>query len=110
MFSRLFWIIVMVPVAIIVIALSVANRSVVPLTFDPFMPGNPGLTINAPLFMYLFVSLVVGLVLGSFVTWAAQGRYRTQVRRASAEIDSLRREAQARETALRANQPALPNS
>ncbi|MGB8818142.1 MAG: lipopolysaccharide assembly protein LapA domain-containing protein [Rhizobiaceae bacterium] len=108
MLGRFVWLIVMVPLAIVLIALSVANRNVVPFTFDPFTPGNPMLTISAPLFMYLFASLVVGLVLGAAVTWLAQGRHRSAARRAAAEIASLRKEAQAREAALRAGQPALP--
>jgi uncharacterized integral membrane protein len=109
MFRRFFWIIVMIPAAIILIALSVANRNVVPFTIDPFTPGNPALTFSAPLFMYLFASLAVGLILGSVITWLAQGRYRANARRATAEVASLRKEAQAREAAIRANQPALPN-
>jgi uncharacterized integral membrane protein len=109
MFRRFFWIIVMVPLAIIVIALSVANRNIVPFTIDPFTPGNPTLTFSAPLFMYLFASLAIGLVLGSVITWLAQGRYRANARRAAVEVASLRKEAQAREAAIRSSQPALPN-
>ena len=108
MLGRLLWLIIMVPVAIIVIALSVANRNVVPLTFDPFSPGNPLLTVSAPLFMYLFASLLAGLIIGSVVTWLAQGRHRKAAKQAAAEVASLRREAQAREAALRSGLPALP--
>jgi uncharacterized integral membrane protein len=109
MFRRFFWIIVMIPLAIVLIALSVANRNVVPFTIDPFTPGNPALTFSAPLFMYLFASLAAGLILGSGITWLAQGRHRANVRRAAVEVASLRKEAQARETAIRANQPAVTN-
>lgn len=108
MLGRFLWLIVMVPVAIIVIALSVANRNVVPLTFDPFSPGNPLLTISAPLFMYLFASLLAGLIIGSVVTWLAQGRHRKAARQAAAEVAALRKEAQAREAALRSGQASLP--
>lgn len=110
MLGRFLWLIVMIPVAIIVIALSVANRNQVPLTFDPFTPGNPLLTVTAPLFMYLFASLIAGLVIGSMVTWLAQGRHRKAARQAAADVALLRKEAQAREAALRAGQPALPPS
>lgn len=110
MFRRFFWIIVMIPLAIILIALSVANRNVVPFTIDPFTPGNPTLTISAPLFMYLFASLASGLIIGSVITWLAQGRHRANARRAAAEVAALRKEAQAREAAIRQNQPALPSA
>ncbi len=109
MFRRFFWVVVMIPLAIILIALSVANRNIVPFTIDPFTPGNPTLTFSAPLFMYLFASLAVGLILGSVITWLAQGHYRVNARRAAAEVVALRKEAQTRETAIRANQPALSN-
>ena len=110
MFRRFFWIVVMIPLAIILIALSVANRNVVPFTIDPFTPGNPTLTFTAPLFVYLFASLAIGLIIGSVITWLAQGANRANARRAATEVASLRKEAQARETAIRANQPALPNA
>ena len=109
MLGRFVWLIVMVPVAIIVIALSVANRNVVPLTFDPFTPGNPLLTVTAPLFMYLFASLLAGLIIGSVITWLAQGRHRKAARQAAADVAMLRKEAQAREAALRSGQPSLPS-
>lgn len=110
MLRRFFWIVVMIPLAIILIALSVANRAVVPFTIDPFTPGNPALTFSAPLFMLLFACLAIGLILGSVVTWLAQGRHRAAARRAAAEAASLRKEAQAREAAIRANLPALPGA
>jgi uncharacterized integral membrane protein len=110
MLGRFLWLIVMVPIAIVVIALSVANRNVVPLTFDPFTPGNPLLTISAPLFMYLFASLLAGLIIGSLITWLAQSKHRKAARQAAADVAMLRREAQAREAAIRSGQPALPSA
>jgi uncharacterized integral membrane protein len=110
MLGRFLWLIIMVPVAIIVIALSVANRNAVPLTFDPFTPGNPFLTISAPLFMYLFASLLAGLILGAVMTWLAQGRYRRAARQSAADVAMLRKEAQSREALMRSGQPALPSA
>jgi uncharacterized integral membrane protein len=110
MLGRFVWLIIMVPVAIIVIALSVANRNAVPFTFDPFTPGNPLLTISAPLFMYLFASLLVGLIIGSIVTWLAQGRHRKAARLAAADVAALRKQAQEREAAIRTGQQALPSA
>lgn len=110
MLSRFVWLLVMIPVAIVLIALSVANRAAVPFTIDPFTPGNPSLTISAPMFMFLFASLIAGLLLGAFITWVAQGRHRQRARRAAAEVESLKSEARQREQALRTAQPALPSA
>ena len=47
MYNRFVLIVVFVPLAIILIALAVANRELVAFTLDPFNPGNPALTLNA---------------------------------------------------------------
>ncbi|MGO4841903.1 DUF1049 domain-containing protein, partial [Rhizobiaceae sp. 2RAB30] len=49
MLNRFILIVVFVPLAIILIALAVANRGAVAFTLDPFNPGNPGLTMHLPL-------------------------------------------------------------
>ncbi len=81
MLNRFLTIAVFIPLAIVLIALAVANRAPVDFTLDPFNPGNPGLTVTMPLFVYLFAALVLGLVIGSMATWFRQGRYRKQARK-----------------------------
>ncbi len=78
--SRLVAVLIVVPLAIILVALAVANRAPVALTFDPFNPGSAGLTLQMPLFVLIFGATAVGLVIGSLVTWLKQGRYRRQAR------------------------------
>ena len=90
MLNRLVTVLVLVPVAIVLIALAVANRGAVPFTLDPFNPGNPVLTVQWPLFVYLFLALVTGMVLGSAATWWKQGRYRKQSRQRGREVKELR--------------------
>jgi uncharacterized integral membrane protein len=85
-----------VPVAIVLIALAVANRTFVPFTLDPFNPGNPALTLSLPLFVYLFLALLLGVLIGGAATWMRQGRYRRQARRQTAEARAFREEAAAR--------------
>ncbi|HEY4192297.1 MAG TPA: DUF1049 domain-containing protein [Mesorhizobium sp.] len=93
MFNRLLLIVVFAPLAIILIALAVANRELVSFTLDPFNPGNPALTLTLPLFIYLFLALVVGMVVGSLATWFRQGRYRKLARQRGLEAESLRQAA-----------------
>jgi uncharacterized integral membrane protein len=93
MIKRTVTIIVIVPVAIVLIALAVANRTFVPFTLDPFNPGNPALTISLPLFVYLFLALLLGVLIGGGATWMRQGRYRRQARRQTAEARAFREEA-----------------
>ncbi|HMM63807.1 MAG TPA: DUF1049 domain-containing protein [Mesorhizobium sp.] len=106
MFNRFVLIVVFVPLAIVLIALAVANREAVPFTLDPFNPGNPALTVTLPLFVLLFAALAGGMLVGSALTWAKQGRYRKLARQRDVEAESLR-QAVARAPATPAN-PVLP--
>jgi uncharacterized integral membrane protein len=90
MFNRIVLNVVFVPLAIILIALAVANREPVAFTLDPFNPGNPALTLTLPLFIYFFLVLAVGVIIGSAVTWLRQGRYRKLARQRGIEAESLR--------------------
>jgi uncharacterized integral membrane protein len=104
MLNRILLIVVLVPLAIVLVALAVANRAPVALTFDPFHPGNPALTLNLPLFVFLLLALLVGVLIGSTATWFRQGRFRKLARKREQEVRSLR------EAAIRAAppKPALP--
>ena len=80
MFNRFAFLLILVPLAVVLIALAVANRAAVAFTVDPFNPGNPGLTTHLPLFVLLFLAVAIGLVVGSLATWVRQGRYRRLAR------------------------------
>lgn len=99
MLNRIFLILVVIPVAIVLIALAVANRAPAAFTVDPFNPGNPALTLQLPLFVMLFLALAAGLLLGSFATWLNQGRYRREARAKSKEVHALIQEISQRKAA-----------
>ncbi|MBN7775593.1 LapA family protein [Nitratireductor aquimarinus] len=105
MANRIILVLVLVPLAVIIIALAVANRAAVPFTIDPFNPGNPALTIEWPLFVYLFAALGFGMIVGSLATWLRQGRYRRDARERKKEVDKLRQAPPARP-----NAPQIPQS
>jgi uncharacterized integral membrane protein len=102
MLRRLTFLIILLPVAIVLIALAVANRGTVLFTADPFNPGNPLLSWHTPLFALMFLALIAGLLIGGLVTWLAQGRYRRLARERKAEADRLLSEASKRDAAQRA--------
>ncbi|MCV0394975.1 MAG: LapA family protein [Rhizobiaceae bacterium] len=105
MFSRLVTVLIVLPLAIVLIALAVANRGPVTVTIDPFNPGNPALSASMPLFVVIFASVAVGLVAGSVTTWLKQGRYRKQARRRSADIRPVQRDTSP--TGAARDRPAL---
>ncbi len=110
MFGRLVTLVVVLPLAIVLIALGVANRAMTLFTLDPFNPGNPLLSWQLPLFALMFSMLILGIVLGSIATWLAQGKHRRSARNARAEVAKLLSEAQRRDAVQRAAQTALPAS
>lgn len=102
--KRVIAIVILVPLAVVLIALSVANRTATILTIDPFNPGNPALSYSAPLFVWLFGALLVGVVAGSLVTWATQGKYRRRARSSKQEAARLLERA---EVAEKRNRPLV---
>lgn len=111
MTRRLLFVLIVVPVAIVLIALAVANREMTAFTLDPFNPGNPALTMHAPMFVYLFGAAAIGVIIGGCATWLRQGRYRKVARERTREAERLRaraeQERKARE-AVSASQHGLP--
>ncbi len=107
MLRRFVSILVVVPLAIVLVALAVANRSAVAFTIDAFNPGSASLTWQVPLFALLFIALAAGLLIGSFATWLAQGRHRRAARQGKAESERLLAQAKQRDAAHRAGQTAL---
>ncbi|MDQ6702197.1 MAG: lipopolysaccharide assembly protein LapA domain-containing protein [Pseudomonadota bacterium] len=85
----------LVPLALAAVALAVANRHevMVIIYLNPFAGPRPeGMQISAPLFVVVFVAIMVGVIFGGVVTLFEQGKYRRAARRARAEVDSLRAE------------------
>jgi uncharacterized integral membrane protein len=105
MLHRIVLVVVIVPVAIVLIALAVANRAPAAFTLDPFNPGNPGLTVELPLFVLLFLALLLGLLVGGLATWIGQGRYRREAREQRREVQTLIQEAGRRNV-----RPAAPSA
>ncbi|MCA1491027.1 LapA family protein [Sinorhizobium alkalisoli] len=109
MLKKLINIIVFVPLAVVLVVLSVANRQTVTLALNPFEPADSMLSVSAPFFVFLFLAAIVGLILGAAVTWFAQGKHRRRARNEANEALKWHREAEKqRSAAERLVQPTLP--
>lgn len=82
---------VLLPVAIVIVVLSVANRAEVNFSLDPFN-AVPALSAAAPLYVFLFGALVLGIIVGGVATWFRQGKWRRFARAERAEVERLRTE------------------
>lgn len=83
---------ILVPLGIALIALSVANRHAVKFSFDPLNELQPFLSVELPFFVYLFIALLTGMIIGSFLTWWSQGKYRQTARKQKAQANKLQQE------------------
>jgi uncharacterized integral membrane protein len=91
--KKLVSIVVFAPIAIVLIALSVANRHPVRFSLDPINTDQPFLAINLPFFVFLFIALLAGLLLGGMVTWLSQAKHRKLARQTKREATKWQREA-----------------
>ena len=103
----------LLPVAVLVVLLAVANRAPVQISFDPFSPEAPELATSLPLFAVIFLAVMVGVVIGGTATWLAQGRnrrerrqYRREAQHLKTETDRLRTQAATGVPALSSRSPA----
>lgn len=85
---------VVVPIAIVVIVLSVANRGSVTFSLDPLGSGSTGWSATGPLYVFLFAAVAIGIVIGGIGAWVRQGRWRQAARAERANAERLRREAE----------------
>lgn len=89
------------PIAILFLIFAFANRHVVNVSFDPFTSGDiPAFELDAPLFVVIILSMMIGVIAGGLAVWFSQGRhrraervYRAETQRLQAELLSVRSSA-----------------
>lgn len=82
----------LVPIAILLILLSVANRHWVTFSLDPLNTEAPAFALSLPFFIFIFAALIIGAIIGSCLTWFAQGKHRKALREQAYENTCLKRE------------------
>jgi len=83
---------ILVPLAVFIVALAIANRHPVTLSLDPLAPDQPALAVTQPLFLILLLAVLAGVIVGGVASWLRQGRWRRAARRTEAEARALRAE------------------
>lgn len=87
--------IVLVPLAVVIIVFAVANRQVVTVSFDPFSAANPVYAAKVPLFVLLFIVLILGVIVGGIAAWLRQSPWRRTARRLDTDVRALHDELEA---------------
>src|SRR5690242_4766112 len=98
MLRKILTAIIVVPLLIIVVGFAVANRQVVTISFDPFTATEPAYAIKLPLFVVIFILLILGVIIGGIAAWLRQNSWRRSARRLDAEVRTLHDEMRAMRT------------
>lgn len=89
----LFFYLIIIPLAILMIVLGATNRGPVTLVLDPFSPSDPALAIVVPAYILVFGCVIFGIIIGGAADWIRQGRFRKAARQNQAEAARWQREA-----------------
>lgn len=106
MLLRWLSLLVTIPVTVLVVLFAVSNRAAVSAELFP-LP----FTLEAPLYLYVLVALVVGLLTGSAITWIYGHRARAVAKRESKRAARLEKElVELRSVSLRMDAPPASGS
>lgn len=97
---------ILLPVAVAVILLAVANRAPVLLSLDPFTRAGPQVTFMVPLYALIFGAVILGVVLGGAGAWLGQSKHRRIKRRYGRELGQLRAESEGERLRSASDAPA----
>src|SRR5262245_49836791 len=92
MIRKLVTVLVLLPLAVALAALAVANRQSVVVSLDPFDQAHPALTVALPLFALILALVIAGVLVGGVAAWLRQSKWRRAARLAEADAHSLRAE------------------
>lgn len=92
MFRRIVSIVIVVPLAVVIIVFAVANRQSVTVSFDPLSSSSPAYAATLPLFVLIFVLLILGVLIGGAAAWIGQTKWRRTARKLDGEVRVLHQE------------------
>jgi uncharacterized integral membrane protein len=99
---RAFAWIVLAPIAVLALVFAVANRQLVTISVDPFSVEAPAYAVQVPVFLVMFISLIVGVLIGGTAVWFGKLRWQMAAHRAEKELARLRAERAETEQRVRA--------
>ena len=110
MFRKVISAIIVIPLLVVVVGFAVANRQAVTVSFDPFSSADPAYALTLPLFVIIFVLLIVGVIIGGVASWMRQASWRRSARRLDAQVRDLHSEIDAMRSghAGRTDEPRQP--
>jgi uncharacterized integral membrane protein len=95
MVRRIISTLILIPLAVVIIAFAVANRQWITVSFDPFSSTSPAYAATLPLFAFIFVALILGVLIGGAVVWIGQAKWRRTARKLDNDVRVLHQELDA---------------
>lgn len=91
---------VFLPLGLLILLFSMANREAVKISLDPFSEGDAELTFQTPMFLVVLVSMALGVLAGGLSSWLSHLPVRRDAKiarrdalKARSEMDELRSQA-----------------
>lgn len=111
MVNRVVGWLVLVPLCGLFIVFALANRHLVSVNLNPFVAPQDAVSsgYGIPLFVVLYVVLLIGVLLGGIASWFAQGAHRRNERHWRREATQLSQELEAQRRKA-GNAPSSPMS
>lgn len=78
-----------IPALALALVISIANRTAVTFSVDPFSAEAPALAFAVPLYLLLFIALQIGVLIGGMSAWAGQTGWRKKARKTAREVKHL---------------------
>ena len=97
---------ILVPLAIVIVMFAVANREIIAVSFDPFDTAHPAFALKMPLFVLIFIVLILGVIVGGIAAWIRQSKWRRVARRLEGEVHALHEELAAQRRQFVGQRPA----
>lgn len=96
---------ILVPLCALIILFALANRQSIVIGLNPFGTQSGYLpSFEIPLFVLIYVMLLLGIVLGGAAAWVAQGRNRREKRQFKRDNTRLNKELEAAQRMARQTQ------
>jgi uncharacterized protein HemY len=92
MLRRIVRFVVILPAAVVLATVGLANTQDVRLALDPFRPDDPALSLVLPFYVWLLAALILGVLIGGMATWASQAHWRQSARRSGSEVQRWKAE------------------
>ena len=101
--------VILVPLAVLIVGFAVANRQTVTVSFDPFDATQPAYAASVPLFILIFILVILGILIGGTAAWLRQAAYRRAARKLERENRALHSELyDLKRHYVATERPALP--